>query len=247
MTPRLRGLLFVPLGSALTGLLLWGLAGLPDFGSARGAYATYVALHATAQRHVTNVPSAVVFDYRGLDTLGEELILFTCVMGTALLLRSSREAGDRPPRDAVAGAAQRHVGAVFVPVTLLLGVWTVSYGYLTPGGGFQGGVVCGTAALLVWAVGSYRDHRALAPTGLADAAEGLGAAAYVVVGLAATAAGSGYLANVVPLDGMGTLTSGGTVAVLNWATGLEVAAATVLVFQEFLREYVHSLPHPVEA
>jgi multicomponent Na+:H+ antiporter subunit B len=63
------------------------------------------------------------------------------------------------------------------------------------------------------------------------------------VGLAALAAGSRYLANVVPLDGVGTLTSGGTIAVLNWATGLEVAAATVLVFQEFLKEYVQSLSH----
>ncbi|HET6635681.1 MAG TPA: MnhB domain-containing protein [Streptomyces sp.] len=244
MTARVRSLVFLPVAAVLAGLLLWGLAGMPDFGTAHpGYFARAVALQATTQRHVTNVPSAVVFDYRGVDTLGEELILFTCVMGVALLLRSSRSAEERAPVDRLAGGPQRRLGVLAVPVTLLLGVWLVTYGYLTPGGGFQGGVVCGAAALLVWAVGSYRDHLALTPTALVDAAEGFGAAAYVTVGVGALVAGQAYLANFLPLDGIGTLTSGGTIIVLNWATGLEVAAATVLVLREFLKEYVQSLPH----
>jgi multicomponent Na+:H+ antiporter subunit B len=240
---RLRARVFVPVAAALTGLLLWGLAGLPDFGTTRGAFARHVALNATTQRHVTNVPSAVVFDYRGVDTLGEELILFTCVMGVALLLRSSRSAEERGgPDDTLSGGSQRRLGVLAVPVTLLLGVWLVAYGYLTPGGGFQGGVVCGAAALLVWAVGGYRDHLALTPTSLVDAAEGLGAAVYVTVGLCALVVGQAYLADFLPLDGRGTLASGGTIVVLNAATGLEVTAATVLVLREFLKEYVLSLP-----
>jgi multicomponent Na+:H+ antiporter subunit B len=244
MTARVRARVFLPVAAVLAGLLLWGLAGLPDFGATRGAYARYVALHATTQRHVTNVPSAVVFDYRGVDTLGEELILFTCVIGVALLLRSSRSAEERGgPEDELAGGSQRRLGVLAVPGTLLLGVWLVAYGYLTPGGGFQGGVVCGAAALLVWAVGGYRDHLAVTPTSLVDAAEGLGAAAFVTVGLGALVAGQAYLADFLPLDGMGTLTSGGTIIALNAATGLEVAAATVLVLREFLKEYVQSLPH----
>lgn len=242
MSTRLRTRVFLPLAAALAGLLLWGLAGMPDFGGPHGHYARYVVRHAVEQTHVTNLPSAVVFDYRAADTLGEELILFACVIGVALLLRSSRGDERRRPADRVAGRAQRHLGALTVPLVLLLGLWTVAYGYLTPGGGFQGGVICGTAALLLWAAGSYRDHLALTPTGFVDTAEGLGAAGYVAVGLGALIAGREFLANFLPLDGTGQLTSGGTIAVLNWATGLEVAAATVLVFHEFLKEYVHSLP-----
>jgi multicomponent Na+:H+ antiporter subunit B len=246
MNTRTRTLLFLPLGAALAAFLLWGLAGLPDFGSTQGPYARYLARHATAQRHVTNVPTSIVFDYRALDTLGEELILFTCVMGTALLLRSSREAEEQRPSDRPTSAAQRHLVSLLIPVTVLLGLWTISYGYLTPGGGFQGGVVCGAAALMLWAAGGYRDHRALTPTGLVDAAEGLGAAAYIGLGLAVLAAGHAFLANVLPLGSTGTLASGGTIAVLNWATGLEVSAATVLVFHEFLKEYVQTLPGAAE-
>ncbi len=37
-----------------------------------------------------NVVAAVLFDYRGLDTLGEATILFTAVTGVLLLLRLSK-------------------------------------------------------------------------------------------------------------------------------------------------------------
>jgi multicomponent Na+:H+ antiporter subunit B len=242
MTPRTRTRVFWPVAAVFAGLLLWGMDGLPDFGTTQGRYAHYVAVHAMTQRHVTNLPTSVVFDYRGVDTLGEELILFTCVMGVALLLRSSRSAEERGPADRLSGDAYRRLGVLAVPLTLLLGLWLIAYGYLTPGGGFQGGVVCGAAALLVWTVGSHRDHRALTPSALVDAAEGFGAAAYVTVGLGALAAGQAYLTNFLPLDGTGTLASGGTITALNGATGLEVAAATVLVLREFLKEYVQSLP-----
>ncbi|TQJ91256.1 MnhB domain-containing protein [Streptomyces sp. SLBN-31] len=244
MNRRLRLLLFVPASIALAGVLLWGLLGLPDFGSRPHAYAAYVLRHAVAQRHVTNIPSAVVFDYRGWDTLGEELILFTSVMGTALLLRSSRDIAGERPQDTVTSATVRRTGAFLVPVTLLLGLWTIAYGYLTPGGGFQGGVICAGAALLIWIAASYRDHRRLTPTALVDAAEGTGAAAYIAVGLAALAAGQAFLAGFLPLGTVGSLLSGGTIALLNWATGLEVAAACVLMFHEFLEEYVDTVPHP---
>ena len=46
---------------------------------------------------MSNVVSAVVFDYRGIDTMGEEFILFAAVMSVALLLRESR-GDERPPR-----------------------------------------------------------------------------------------------------------------------------------------------------
>ncbi|POX48301.1 MnhB domain-containing protein [Streptomyces sp. Ru72] len=244
MSRRLRLLLFVPAAGVVAGVVMWGMVGLPDFGSKPHAYAAYVLQHAVGQLRVTNIPSTVVFGYRGWDTLGEELILFTSVMGTALLLRSSRDVPEERPHDEVTSAAVRQIGGCLVPVTLLLGLWTVAYGYLTPGGGFQGGVVCAAAALLIWIAGSYRDHRALTPTALVDPAEGTGAAGYIGVGLAAMAAGQAFLAGFLPLGSTGSLASGGTVAVLNWVTGLEVAAAVVLIFHEFLEEYIETVPHP---
>ena len=42
------------------------------------------------QRHATDVVSAVSFDYRGIDTLFEEFILFAAVAGVSVLLRPAR-------------------------------------------------------------------------------------------------------------------------------------------------------------
>lgn len=36
-----------------------------------------------------NIVSSIVFDYRGLDTLGEATVLFTAVSGVALLFRGA--------------------------------------------------------------------------------------------------------------------------------------------------------------
>ncbi len=45
--------------------------------------------------HVNNVVTAVLFDYRGLDTLGEATILFTAVSGVLTVLREiKKEEGD---------------------------------------------------------------------------------------------------------------------------------------------------------
>lgn len=44
---------------------------------------------------VNNVVTAVLFDYRGLDTLGEATILFTAVSGVLTVLRKiKKEEGD---------------------------------------------------------------------------------------------------------------------------------------------------------
>ncbi|MDO8842383.1 MAG: hypothetical protein Q7J09_00540 [Methanocalculus sp.] len=38
-----------------------------------------------------NVVTAVLFDYRGFDTLGEAAVLFTAALGTMLVFRRRRE------------------------------------------------------------------------------------------------------------------------------------------------------------
>jgi len=239
---RRRLLFFVPVGIAMAAVLAWGLVGLPSFGLPHSDYARYFAQHATGQRHTTNVVAAIVFDYRGWDTMGEELIMVSGVMGTALLLRSTRGEEHRAARDPVTSELLTWLRPGMIPLVLLLGLWTISYGYITPGGGFQGGVIGAGAALLTWLAGSYQRYQVLTPDPLVDAAEGGGAFVYLAVGLAGLAAGGTYLHNLIPLGTTGDLASGGTIAVLNAATGLAVAAGLVLIFHEFLEDYTKTGP-----
>ena len=227
--------LFAVSAAGLTALLLWGVTGLPDFGHYRGPYGFVLNASAPGERHVTNVVAAVVFDYRGFDTLGEEFILFASVMGVALLLRDVRDGAGRRG-DAMRSDAVRLVGLGFAGVLLLTGLYVVAHGYLTPGGGFQGGVVVAAAFVLVYLAGEYRAYRRLTPTAAMDVFEGSGAGGYAVIGIVSLLLGSAFLHNFGPLGTGGTLAAGGSIAFLNVATALEVTAAFVLLFTEFLEE-----------
>ena len=141
MTRGFRIGLFLAAAAALGALLLWAAAGIPGFGDYSRAYGLTLNHVAPTERQTSNVVASVVFDYRGLDTMGEEFILFTAVMGVALLLREPREKEKPEPEDPVLGDAVRAGGIALAGVTLVLGLYVVAHGYISPGGGFQGGVV----------------------------------------------------------------------------------------------------------
>ena len=68
--------------------LVWGVQLIHPFGYPPSDMDDYIIENAQEQTGSNNVVAAVLFDYRGLDTLGEATILFTAVMGVLLLLRT---------------------------------------------------------------------------------------------------------------------------------------------------------------
>ena len=160
MTRTVRLAIFAVAGTGVGALLFWALTGAPDFGHYHWPYGEVLNQVVVAERHTTNVVNAAVFDYRGIDTLGEEFILFTAVAGVSLLLRKEEET--HVPPDAVRAPGLR-AAALLVPAFVGIGLWLVAFGFITPGGGFQGGVLIGGAFLLVYLVVSYRHYHELAP------------------------------------------------------------------------------------
>jgi multicomponent Na+:H+ antiporter subunit B len=236
VSARTRLWLFLVAGAGLAAILGWGVAGLPAFGDYHGPYGLVLNQVALGERHTTNVVAAVVFDYRGFDTLGEELMLFAAVAGVALILREAREEEAKRVVDAVRSEPVRAVGLAAVPLVVLLGLYVVAFGYLTPGGGFQGGVVVALGLLLVYLAADHRSYSGLTPTHIVDVFEGGGAAAFVALALGALAGGLAFQENFLPLGKIGLLTSAGSIPLLNWATAIEVTAAFLLLFGEFLEE-----------
>ena len=186
--------------------------------------------------------TAVNFDFRGFDTLGEEYILFVSVTGLALLLRAMRgEIEDEPlefapdrkvrPR----GEAIGGLGLLLTGATNLFGLYIVIHAHLTPGGGFQGGAILGTACLIVYLAVGYREFHTISPKALMESAEAIGAGGYALIGIATLIAGGAFLANMLPLGTTGNLFSGGTIPVINLAVGLEVSGGFILMFGEFLK------------
>jgi len=234
---RVRIAAFVPALVVLFALLLWGFAGMPDFGHYRGPYGFVLERIATPERHVTNVVNATTYDYRGFDTMGEEFILFAAVTGVVLLLRGSSRSRRRADDD-VRSDSIRLAGAVAPALVILVGLWLVACGFVTPGGGFQGGIAVAAGALMLFVAVGYRACSTLGDERLLDPIEGLGAGGYAVVGLAALVSGLPFLTNLFGPGAVGTVRSGGSAALLNWAAAIEVAAANVILTTEFVEQYI---------
>ena len=239
MSRQVRLGIFAVAATGLGALLFWALAGVPDFGHYHWPYGRVLNHVVVAERHTTNVVGATVFDYRGFDTLGEEVILFASVLGVSLLLRKDEEKAHVPP-DAVRDHGIRAFGLLFVTVAFAIGLWLVAFGFVTPGGGFQGGVVLAGAFLLVYVAGSYRDYHSLTPHPVVEFFKSFGIGAFAALGFVGLAAEGAYLRNFLGIGDTGTLFAGGSISFLNWATGIEVCAATVLLFGEFLK--THMIP-----
>ena len=245
MTVRVRRVVFLLAAVALAGVLAWGFGGLPHFGTFDGAYGQILNRVAVPQRHITDVVTAVNFDYRGFDTLGEEFIFFAAVLGVALILRTQRDehAGHRadhatgravpPTSDAV-----RVLGLGLTPPTVLFSLYVVTHGHLTPGGGFQGGVILATGVLLIYLAGEFDDLHGLYTEPALERGAAVGVAGYVAIGLLGMAAGTAFLDNVLPLGRLGSIFSAGTVPVINLSVGLEVAAGLVLLLTNFLQQTI---------
>ncbi len=65
---------------------------LPPFGRPLMTTAQYYIDNAAQQTGAANIVSAIVLDYRGYDTFGEITILFTAILGTFAVLRTTAKA-----------------------------------------------------------------------------------------------------------------------------------------------------------
>jgi multicomponent Na+:H+ antiporter subunit B len=195
---------------------------------------------AVPERHADNVVAATVFDYRAVDTLGEEFILFCAALGVVLLLRYQREE-EAPAAARVRSDGVRLFGLLMLGPALVIAAWLAAFGYITPGGGFQAGVVFAAAALLLYVASGYRPFAKASREEALDLAEATGAGGFVAIGLAALIAGMPFLHNLLGSGQRGTLLSAGSIGFLNWATAIEVAAANVLLIAEFLASYIAPL------
>ncbi|MGH9397324.1 MAG: MnhB domain-containing protein [Terriglobia bacterium] len=243
MTRQTRKWVALPALAGFALLLLWGLRGVPLFGHYRGPYGDLLNARAVSERHITDVVTAVNFDYRGFDTLGEEFILFSSVMGVLLLLRQQRDETQGQPQDE---APQRSAPATSDAVRvlalglagpiLLFGIDVVVHGQLTPGGGFQGGVILSMAPLLIYLAGDFETVSRITSHTLFEMSESFGAAGYILSGFIGIACGGAFLQNVLPLGKVGSVFSGGTIPLIDLSVGIEVGAGFVLLAMAFLEE-----------
>jgi multicomponent Na+:H+ antiporter subunit B len=226
-------------------VLVIGLAGLPAFGDYKGVYGQVINGIGVSVRHATDLVTAVNFDFRAFDTLGEEFILFGSVLGVVLILRQLRDEHEQPSQDeaeehtfAGASEALRAMSLVLIPSLIALGVYIVVHGQITPGGGFQGGVILAAGPLAVFLAGRYIRMRVLAPETLEEIADAAGGAGYALVGLGGLIFAGVFFKNFLPFGIPGHLLSAGQMPIASAAVGLEVTGAFLVVWSEFLDQAI---------
>lgn len=244
MSRRARLALFGVAGLGMAVLLGWAFVDSRPFGTASHPYGDLAVQAALRQRATANAVASVTFDQRGLDTMGEEFIFFAAVLGAAILLRREPdEFAETGGEEGVQGRGRlgsvpeviRMLGYLGLPF-VVVGIYVVAHGHLSPGGGFQGGVVLATGLHLLYLAGDYPALRRLRPERVFEVSEAAAAAGYVVLGLVGLAATGMFLVNLLPYGELGKLASAGTVPLLNAAVGVEVASGVVLLLAEFLEQ-----------
>jgi multicomponent Na+:H+ antiporter subunit B len=240
MTRSARLTLFATAAAGLAAVLVIGMTGLPDFGAYHGVYGQVINGIGVTERHATDLVTALNFDIRGFDTLGEEFILFASVLGIVLILRELRSEHNEPQEQeseehhfAGASEALRALALGLVPSILAVGVYIVVHGQITPGGGFQGGVILAAAPLAVFIAGRYLRMKAIAPHLAIELADALGAAGYALVGLSGLILVGVFFKNSLPLGIPGHLLSAGQIDIASVMVGLEVSGAFLVAWTQF--------------
>jgi len=164
-----------------------------------------------------NLVTAILAGYRGFDTLGELSILFAAATAAGLVLGQRRADA---PRDPPGGLILRAGADLLFPLLVVVGIYIVVHGHLTPGGGFQGGVVLAAAFFVAVLADPSRtlDHAAISWI------EGLAGAGFILIGLWALLEDGHFLAPLLGVGTMGQLVSAGTLPLLSVAIGLKVGA-----------------------
>jgi multisubunit Na+/H+ antiporter MnhB subunit len=77
--------------AVMAGFLVLAVAGLPEFGSIRDSHvAAFFLEHGLQKTGSANIVNAIIWDFRGYDTLGEETILFCAALSVFMIIRRKK-------------------------------------------------------------------------------------------------------------------------------------------------------------
>jgi len=164
-----------------------------------------------------NIVTSVIVTYRGLDTLGEVTVLFLATIGVGFLLKKSKY--KTTPR--TVSENLKTTSSFLVALIMILGIYIFTHGHLSPGGGFQGGVVIASGFLLLMLSDlSFKVNHTILML-----VESISGFTYVLLGLLGVILSIGFLnAQILPLGRLGNLFSAGAIPIIYSLIGLKVGS-----------------------
>jgi len=178
---------------------------------------------------VANAVTTVVVFFRGFDTLGEIAVLFIASLGIGLMLHSNTHCNIKAESNFMLQTASK----LLFPIILLFGIYVMVYGHLSPGGGFQGGVIIASAILLLL----ISDKSFEIPHSIIITLETFAGVSYVLIGLIGLLVLDTFLGNFLPHDisQMGMLLSGGIIPLIYIIVGIKVGSEMSMIVQNIIK------------
>ena len=246
-------LLCVGICVTMIALLLYTVTVLPAFGDPNHPINNEVSAryieNGLQETGAVNIVTGMILDYRAFDTLGESSVLFTAAMVVLFLLRKDKDSArysqlaqtmDQNPHSDTYYEPKNDIilqktATILVPIVLLLGVYVVLNGHLSPGGGFSGGAIMGAGLILyVTAFGfdkmrrffTYKTYQRVVLVALLT---------YALSKCYSFYTGANHIESVIPLGTPGAILSSGLILVLNICVGF-IVACTMYCFYAVFRK-----------
>ena len=117
-----------------------------------------------------------------------------------------------------------------LPPALMYIFYIILHGHLSPGGGFQGGVLSVAVVVLLYLGHGYETTANAISLGFMHKFEGFASIVYVALAMLGVAYGANFCMNVFAhAGGIGDLVSSGTIAMMNVTVGVKVFAGVAVV------------------
>ncbi|MCD8494420.1 MAG: DUF4040 domain-containing protein [Burkholderiaceae bacterium] len=187
--------------------------------------------------NIPNIVTAILASFRGYDTLGEVLVIFTAGIGVLSVLsfkpKSKQSLSGEQLGQKVRGVQHhvilRIVGKLIIPILLLFGLLVQFHGKYSPGGGFSAGALFAAAVMLYGILEGADRSEAAMPQRIMLRLAALGATLYTGVGIVCMLLGGHFLdynvlwSNPVTGQYVGIL-------LVEFGVGLTVTTVLVMIF-----------------
>ncbi|MBG0766903.1 MAG: hypothetical protein H0S77_04800 [Spirochaetaceae bacterium] len=196
----------------------------------------YLYENALSDTGAVNTVSSIYLGYRAMDTLGETLVLLVSITGTmGILMNLSRKnegedalslslAPEKRPTNAQRTHLLEVVASKLGPVVLLFGFYVMLYGHISPGGGFQGGVIVASAIVFL-ALGTETQSK-LTNTNVLERIEALSFLVLIIVATSGVFFERGFFGNPIK---SGSSLSVNFIILLNIIIGLKVGTSIAVM------------------
>ncbi|MTI60147.1 MAG: sodium:proton antiporter [Firmicutes bacterium] len=217
----------------LSVLLIFSFDFIPEQEIVVDSTAEHIITKGLQETGSLNLVTAILYDYRAFDSMGESTVIFATVSAIVLLLSFKT----LPVSSQGLSFIVKNTFGFLAPFIFLFGLYVITHGHLSPGGGFQGGVILSTISIILSIVyGSAYDYRKYPPKTKTLLETG-GALLFLFIGGLGLVLKGYFLANVNPLiNEPGRLISAGVIPYINIGIGFKIGAGLAIIFYSMIQK-----------